>query len=256
MTRLTNKTIWVTGASSGVGLELVILLAKARNYIFVSARGEGEVNRLQSVYPDNICVLPMDVTDAESVADAERQLLEKTDHLDLLITCVGICEHDGDLTLAKAMFERITRINYLGIVETVRIALPFLRRSNNHPQIVAISDLAVIVPFPGAAAFGASKAALEYFLQSLRLDMQQERIDVTVVRPGFVTTSLNEKNSFETPYSMSNDITARRILGAISKRKLLVDFPKKLSLPLKLMRLILPVWMKMVAPRLKRPGLL
>lgn len=254
---LSNKTIWITGASSGIGLDLVKLLANARNYIYISARSEDKLLALKAQFPDNIFVLPMDVGDSASILNADVTLRQHTDQLDMLISCVGMCEYDDVPTLQAAQYERLTRVNYLGTVETVRVALPLLRKSTNKPHIVAISSLAALVPFPRAAAYGASKAALEYFLQSLKVDIASDNISVSIVRPGFVDTPLTQKNDFDMPFLMPSDQAAKYIIKSVRRRKLFIDFPKKMSIPLKIMR-FLPsfFWMRICAPKFRKPKVL
>ncbi|WP_158658092.1 SDR family NAD(P)-dependent oxidoreductase [Agarilytica rhodophyticola] len=254
---MSNKTIWITGASSGIGFDLAKLLAKHRNYLYISARSEDKLLALKAQFPDNIFVLPIDVGDSASLAKAEEVLHQQTDQLDMLISCVGTCEYDDVPALQAEQYERLTRVNYLGTVETVRIALPLLRKSASHPHIVAISSLAALVPFPRAAAYGASKAALEYFLQSLKVDIASDNISISIVRPGFVDTPLTQQNDFDMPFLMPSDLAAKHIVKAITKRKMFIDFPKQMSIPLKIMR-FLPsfFWMKICAPRFRKPEVL
>ncbi len=256
MNTMTNKTVWITGASSGIGHDLARALAKARNFVYVSARSEKKLNALRDAYPQNIFVVPLDVGDLESFKEAEKQLKGHTDHIDCLIACAGTCEYDNDISLSSALFERITKINYLGVVETVRVALPLLRNSSNNPHIVGVSSLASVMPFPRAAAYGASKAALDYFLQSLKIDIQDQGIDITIVRPGFVDTPLTKRNDFDMPFLMSTDAAVKEILKAIDSRSMFADFPRKMSLPLKLMRLFPSLWMKSIAPKFRKTSLI
>ncbi len=247
-----KRTFWVTGASSGIGLELARLLAKERNYVFVSARSIHKLECLREAYPENIHVIPIDLRDAKSVANAEREINQHTDHLDSLIACAGTCEYDDGLKLPAEMFAKITQVNYLGVVDAVRIALPLLRRSTHRPHIAAIGSLSSVIPFPRAAAYGASKAALDYFLQSLKIDLLPENIDVTVIRPGFVDTPLTQRNDFDMPFMMSSKTAAKRIASSLHKRPLFYDFPARLAIPLKMMRFMPGVWMRMVAQKFKK----
>ncbi len=247
-----KRTYWVTGASSGIGLEIARMLAKERNYVFVSARSMHKLECLREAYPENIHVIPIDLRDVTSVDNAEREINTHTDHLDTLIACAGTCEYDDGLKLPRELFSKITQVNYLGVVDAVRIALPLLRRSANRPHIVAIGSLSSVIPFPRAAAYGASKAALDYFLQSLKIDLLPENIDVTTVRPGFVDTPLTQRNDFEMPFMMPSKEAAQRIVHALHKRPMFYDFPARLSIPLKVMRFMPGVWMRMVAQKFKK----
>lgn len=246
----------MTGASSGIGLEVARLLAKQRNYVFISARSEDKLESLREAFPENISVIPLDLSCSVSIAAAESRIKRHTDYIDTLIACAGVCEYDEGLHLSSSMFERITRINYLGVVETVRIALPLLRGSKNSPHIVGVGSLCSIVPFPRAAAYGASKAALDYFLQSLKVDLVDEKIDVSIVRPGFVDTPLTQKNDFDMVFLMSSKAAAERVVGSLSARKLFFDFPLKLAIPLKIMRFLSWFWINYIAKKFRRAEML
>lgn len=253
---LTNRTVWITGADSGVGHALASALARARNYVFVSACEAEKLWSLKQAHPENVFVLPMDVNSGASLAAAEKTLREQTDHLDTLICCEGACEYDDGPQLSTDMFERVTQANYLGAVATVRIALPLLRQSNNRPHIAALSSLAALLPFPRAAAYGASKAALEYFLQSLRVDIRDDNIDVSIVRSGLADSAIGWRNDFAPPASITSQNAAEQILSALSKRKMFADFPRKMAVPLKLLRLAPVLWMKTFAPKFRKSQLL
>jgi len=253
---ITDKTIWITGASSGIGLDVARGLACARNFLYVSARSEEKLQALKREYPDNVHVIPLDVTNAEQLAEAERQINQCTDHLDILISCAGVCEYDDGPQLPNDLYERVMQTNFHGAVSTVKIALPLLRRSTSYPQIVAVSSLAAMVPFPRAAAYGASKVALEYFLQSLKVDISKDNIDITIVRPGFVDTPLTRRNDFDMPFIMSSDEAAQKVIGAIGKRKLFASFPNQMAIPLGIFSLLPRLWISAIAPKFKKPGVL
>lgn len=251
-----KRTFWVTGACSGIGLELVRLLAKQRHFIFVSGRSEDLLALLHEAYPENVLVVPMDLICPFSVEKAEAMLNKHTDHLDTLIACVGECEFDDSLRLSSDSFERMMRTNYLGVVETVRVALPFLRHSENLPHIVGVGSLSSVVPLPGAAAYGASTAALDYFLQSLKINLAEDKIDVSIVRPGFVGSSFALNNYFFWGLEVSSKKSAKIILYALKNRRLFFDFPFRLSLSLKIMRLLPFFWIRFVALKFKKSGVL
>ncbi len=247
-----KRVYWITGASSGIGMEVARALAKARNYVFVSARSEEKLACLHEAYPENIGIIPLDVTDPHSIATAEQLLNEKTDHLDTLVACAGTCEYDDHLALPVDLYERVTRTNYLGTVETVRVALPLLRKSQLSPHIAAVSSLSAVVPFPRAAAYGASKAALDYFLQSLQIDLKPENISVTSIRPGFVDTPLTQRNDFDMPFIITSKEAAARIVKALHKRPMFFDFPRRLAIPIKMMRCFPRFWRNVVAQKIKK----
>ncbi|MFT5811739.1 MAG: short-subunit dehydrogenase, partial [Rubritalea sp.] len=129
-------------------------------------------------------------------------------------------------------------------------ALPLLRSSHaSRPHIVAIASLVTSAPFPRSEAYGASKAALQYFFDSLRHDLVADNIDVTVVNPGFIDTPLTQKNNFDMPFLMDVDQAANRIIKNIASRPRVYSFPKRLQGLLLISKLLPRVWQKMVSPK-------
>lgn len=126
------------------------------------------------------------------------------------------------------------------------MALPLLHKSPKRGHIVGIVSQVVSAPFAQAEAYGASKAALSYFLDSLRIDLA-DSIDVTSVYPGFVKTPLTDKNHFAMPFIMPADEAAARIVEHIEERPNHYIFPKRLHWMLKISKVFPGVWQKVVS---------
>lgn len=249
---ITGKTVWLTGASSGIGFELAQLLIKANNFVIVSARSKDRLQSLKLSNGERVTMLPLDVTSDESVRLARQLLNEVTDHLDLVICCAGTCEYDDGPDLNADMYSRVMNTNFLGTVQTLNMALPLLKKSESRAHIVGVSSLTTEAPFPRAQAYGASKAALEYFLESLKVDLDSEGIDVSIVRPGFVDTPLTQKNDFSMPFLMGTAKAAELMLQGIKKRKTYINFPKRMCYMLRLLNFSSWFWFKTIAPKLRR----
>lgn len=248
-----GKCIWVTGASSGMGKALALRLAKEGNYVIASGRRKNNLEALSVTAGGRLVPLVFDVnTNTDGLREVKKQLSEITDYLDIVICCAGICEYEDDLSFDPAMYERVFGVNFLGVIRTLHIAMPFLRASKLRPHIVTIGSLSSTAPFPRAEAYGASKAALEYFMKALRADTVHLPLDTTLVRPGFVATELTAENDFSMPFMMSAEQAADRILDGIKNKKRVVDFPRRLSWPLRLMGTLSPLWFRWVAPRVTR----
>lgn len=250
--QINQKTIWITGASSGIGFELAKLLVRSNNFVIVSARSEDKLSALKIANGERVEVVPLDVTKSESFTKAEKKLNEITDHLDAVICCAGTCEYDEGPSLNMDVYNRVMQTNFFGVVQTLNLALPLLKKSDTAAQIVGVSSLTTTAPFPRAQAYGASKAALEYFLESLKVDLQPHSIDVSIVRPGFVNTRLTKRNNFSMPFIISSQSAAHIMFDGISERKTYIDFPKRMSYSLRLLNLSSWFWYKVVAPKLRR----
>ena len=126
----------------------------------------------------------------------------------------------------------------LKIISLGYLVKHFLPKLNKGGQLVFISSIASQLPFPKAQAYGASKAGVDYFANSLRLDLKSHGINVTLVHPGFIKTPLTEKNDFPMPFMLTANEAALRIYQGVKSRKDYLHFPKRLSLLLKLFRLL------------------
>lgn len=251
MNELSGKTIWLVGASSGIGHALARRLIANGNYLILTARNKVALEQLKAEYPEKISVLAGDITNDESLSDIEAGLKQTSDSLDLVLLCAGTCEYDDGPHLDVDMYRRVFDVNFFASVACTRIALPMLKRARG--VVVGVSSLASVVPFPRAEAYGASKAALEYFLQSLTVDLKDTGVQVQVVRPGFVKTPLTQRNDFDMPYIMSADEAAEAIVAGIVRQKKVFSFPWQLSLTLNFFALFKGFWIKTVAGAFRKP---
>lgn len=252
-TAVRGQCIWITGASSGIGRSLAMMLCAQGNYVIVSARNDEKLQKMAQESHGKMATLPFDLAGGDATwADAARRLRELTDYLDLVICCAGICEYEDNLRFDPALYQRTFDVNLMGVIRTFNLSLPLLRRSAVRAQFAVLGSLSSIVGLPRAEAYGASKAALEYFMRSLKADLVHLPIDFTLVRPGFVDTALTQSNDFSMPMLMSPDNAAQVIIKGIGKRRFLVDFPLRLSWTLRLCAVFFPVWCRWVAPGITR----
>lgn len=248
MASKTPKVIWITGASSGLGRSLALQLAGQGHRVIASARNQEELEKLAALNT-NIVALPCDITDEEAMEALRSRIVEISPSLDQVILNAGNCEYldfpDPDWSAVR----RVMEVNFFGTLNCVKLALPLLRKNkNDRSHLVAVVSQVTAAPFPRAEAYGASKAAMRYFFDSLRMDLAADDIDVTVVNPGFVDTPLTRKNDFPMPFLMQVDEAADRIVKNIEARPRHYSFPRRLSLMLSLSKILPGVWQKMVAP--------
>ncbi len=244
-----QAVVWITGASSGIGRALALQMAARGNRVIASARNRGELERLAEE-DANITALPCDITDQRSLQDAMQALAEISPHLDQVVLNAGTCEYLDFPDPDWGAVRRVMEINFFGTVNCVEAALPLLRkRPAGGAHIVAVASQVTAAPFARAEAYGASKAAMRYFFDSLRIDLASEGIDVSVVNPGFVDTPLTRKNDFPMPFLMDVDEAAKRIAGNLESRPRSYSFPLRLSALLSLSKLMPRWWQKMVAPK-------
>lgn len=183
-----------------------------------------------------------DLNDAQSIA----QQLDDAPQVDRVILNAGDCRYIDDAKhFDGQLFADIISTNLSSLGWLLQFTLP---KINDGGQVVFISSSATILPFPRSEAYGASKAGMDYLADSLRLDLAEQNISVTLVHPGFVKTALTDKNDFEMPFLITSDEAAARIIVGVDKRKNYLHFPKRLTLLLKLLS-FLPssVWQRIIS---------
>lgn len=248
------RRIWLTGATSGIGQALALRLLDQGHLVALSARSEPALQALCRGRANAIAV-PLDITDREAVMAAERHLTDLLGHLDLAILNAGTCEYLEDGQLDTALVERVFAVNFFGSLYCVEAALPLLRRARRlgaPPQLAATSSAAAYLALPQAEAYGASKAALSHFLESLRLDLAPQGIRVSLIHPGFVETPLTERNDFPMPMRISAEAAAKAILAGLEKRRLDIHFPRRFTVGLRLLGLLPPSLRFQLGKRLVR----
>ena len=245
----TQKVVWITGASSGIGLSLAKRYLDNDWQVLASARTQGALTSLMRVY-DKLEFIPFDVANDSQVEKVRSAIMTFTDHLDCAVLNAGTCEY-LDMSAAEPdwkMMERVMSVNFFGLVNSVEVCLPLLKQADK-PHLVGVSSQAVQAAFPQAQAYGASKAAIRYFLDSLRIDLTPFNIDVTCLLPGFVDTPLTKKNTFPMPFLMSAEDAAKRMFYALDARPDEYAFPKRLSAVLWFGRHFPKMWRSMLAPK-------
>jgi NAD(P)-dependent dehydrogenase (short-subunit alcohol dehydrogenase family) len=234
----TDRRVWITGASSGIGRAVALELVRRGAMVIASARTrEALVQLARESGSDRIHSLPLDVTNRRAMLDAARMIRERFGGLDVAFFNAGTCEYVDVRRFDSTIFERVMETNFLSMVYGIEAALPLLREST-HPHLVGMSSTVAYGGLPRAEAYGASKAAIKHLLESLRVDLAPEGIPVTVVCPGFVKTPLTDRNDFAMPFAISAERAARYIADGIAGQRDEIHFPKRFSIPFKLLALL------------------
>lgn len=233
-----DQTILITGATSGIGLSLFKHYVRRGDKVIACGRDSAKL-ALLSTQAYKTCLFDLNNPD-----DIEQQL-KSLGELDIVILNAGDCRYIDDAkNFDGKLFADIITTNLTSLGWLLQMTLPKL---NNGGQLVLVSSSATILPFPRSEAYGASKAGMDYLANSLRLDLMEHNIDVTLVHPGFVKTPLTDKNDFNMPFLMTSNEAASRIIIGIDKRKHYLHFPKRLTLLLRLIsHLPSSIWQKII----------
>jgi short-subunit dehydrogenase len=232
-----NQVAVVTGASSGIGWALAKRLAAAGCKVGLVARRRDRLEALAREIEQaggTVAFAAADVGDRGPTLAAIHDLAARLGPVDLLVANAGV----GAPTLLDPMnmgdIEAMVRVNLLGVVYAIEAVLPdMLRRRSGH--LAAVSSMAAYKGLPGESAYCASKAAVNSYMEGLRIQLRPRGVRVTTVCPGFVATPMTAKNTFKMPFVLSADEAARRIVGALRRGVKVYNFPWQMMF---LMRLL------------------
>ncbi|MEO6052303.1 MAG: SDR family NAD(P)-dependent oxidoreductase [Pyrinomonadaceae bacterium] len=240
-----NKTVFLTGASSGIGEGLAVALAKTGAVFALIARREELLNDIKTkceAVGGTARVFAVDVTDAVALNKAAQDFRTEFGHIDIMIANAGVGGNDA-LTRSydPASVKKLIDINLLGSVNAIHAVLPQMIEHGSG-QLVAISSLAGYRGLHKSAAYSASKAGMTAFFESVRLDNQKHGIDVTIIHPGFIRTPLTAGRANTMPFLMELDDAIPHFINAIENKRKFAAFPWPLALVVKLAK-IMPAWL-------------
>jgi NADP-dependent 3-hydroxy acid dehydrogenase YdfG len=219
-----GRTVFITGASSGLGRGLALHYAHHGATVHAAARRKDELEKLAAEAP-TIVPVPLDVQDHEALAAAIRTAEEASGGaLDLVIANAGI----GQPTSARKMDWKVVRkimdVNVTSACVTIAAALPKMIE-RNRGQVVAVSSLAAFRGMPGNASYCASKAALHLWMESVRVDLRNTKVRATTIYPGFVRTAMTAKNKFRMPFLMDLDDAVKTMARGIDRGAPVIAYP-------------------------------
>lgn len=231
MTFWTNKTVMITGASSGIGKGLALEIAARGGRLGLLARREDLLKEIvDQIGAQNGMAVAVgaDVRDAQAVRAAADKVRAELGPIDVMIANAGIGTSNHASQLDPDKVAEVININVLGAVNSVAAVAPEMveRKSG---QLVAISSLAGYRGLPKSAAYCASKAALSSFFESLRIDLRKNGVTVNVIYPGFIKTPLTAGRAAKMPYLMELEDGVKKIVNAIEKGKRSYAFPWQLA---------------------------
>lgn len=228
--------VWLTGATSGIGLALLEALVSRGDQVIATGRNSDRLDELRRAHGESVIPLAGDVTSPEECRYLAAQLASMAP-IDWAVLNAGTCEYMDIDAFDAELVSRVVNTNIVGTARSIEAALPALRNSvgeHERPLLAIVSSSAWWFPFTRAEAYGASKAGLTYFAESLRADLAPEGIDVSVVSPGFVKTPLTDQNDFPMPFLMEADDAARVMVRGLTKHQRDIHFPKRFTWSLKL----------------------
>ena len=190
---MTNKYVLITGCSSGIGLHLAQSLKESGYHVFASARKQNDVEKLTSL---GLRCLQLDVADSASIQAAVETLLKETNgNLYALINNAGFGQPGAVEDLSRNVLRDQFETNLFGLVELTNALLPIMYQQG-FGRVIQISSVLGFVAMPFRGAYIASKFALEGISDTLRLELKNTNIHVSLIEPGPITSRFRE-NSLE-----------------------------------------------------------
>jgi NAD(P)-dependent dehydrogenase (short-subunit alcohol dehydrogenase family) len=231
---LNGTTVWIIGASSGIGAATARELTRRGASVAISARRQDELEKVAS---GDMLVVPLDVTDGDALERGATCVLGAFGRIDLVIYAAGYWKQMYATAWNSRDFIRHLEVNLVGLSNTFSAVLPpMLNRRQG--RIAAVSSVAGYRGLPGSGGYGATKAAQLNVLESLRIELAPLGVHVTTVSPGFVRTDMTADNDFPMPFIIDAPAAATAICDGLERDRIEIAFPLPMAL---LSKLALPV---------------
>jgi NAD(P)-dependent dehydrogenase (short-subunit alcohol dehydrogenase family) len=237
-----GKTVWLVGASTGIGRATAHALHQRGARVVVSARNAQALDSFVAEHPGALA-LPLDAADPQAVKAAAQQILA-TDKIDWVLYCAGYYKELRATAFSLDEMLKHEQVNYVGALYVLDAVLPhFLARARSGDasgagHISLVSSVAGFSGLPKSLAYGPTKAALINLAETLYLDLHDLGIGVSLVNPGFVETPLTAQNDFKMPALLTPEQAAAEIVAGWERGAFEIHFPKRFTSWLKFMRLL------------------
>ena len=232
-------TVFITGASSGLGRALAQQYAASGATLGLLGRREAALQELAASLPGAHRCYAVDVRDRQALHAAAQDFIAFCrGRMDVVIASAGISagtltEHGEDYDVFKAIMDT----NLLATVATFEPFIGPMRQAGSG-RLVGIASVAGVRGLPGAGAYSASKSAVVTYCESLRLELAGEGVRVVTIAPGYVKTAMTAHNPYSMPFLMEADAFARRARAAIDRGTSYTVIPWQMGVVAKLMRLL------------------
>ncbi|GLS28554.1 NADP-dependent 3-hydroxy acid dehydrogenase YdfG [Mesorhizobium albiziae] len=230
---------WVTGASKGIGRQVALDLARQGYTVAATARNAERLAALAdevSGLKGRIVAFPGDVTDEKAMLETVAAIEERLGAVVLAVLNAGAYYPARGDALEVANFVKTYQINLFGVLHGL-VPLIDRMRERERGQIALMGSVSAYGGLPMAAAYGASKAALNNMAEALKFDLDKMNIRLQVINPGFVETPLTNKNNFAMPALISVEKASARIVEGLRTGGFEVAFPRRFAWFLKFVNL-------------------
>lgn len=235
MTDWRGKSVWIVGASSGIGEATASALHARGAQVTVSARKESALQDFVVRHPGSRALV-LDAADRHAVQSAADALLA-SGPIDCVIYCAGHYNAMRAFDLDLADMERHMLVNYTGALYVLHAVIPALM-TQGHGHISLVGSVAGYRGLPNSLAYGPTKAALINLAETLYLDLRDKGVGVSLISPGFVQTPLTANNAFDMPALITPAQAAQAMVKGWAQGQFEIHFPKRFTLWMQLLRLL------------------
>jgi len=188
-----NKTVWITGASSGIGRALAEKFSKENANVVLSSRNKSELESLKSElenYQNKVSIEVLDLTAQHTFEEVVSRVISEFGSIDLLINNGGISQRSLVEETGLDVDRKLMEVNFFGTVALTKAVLPYMLKQGNG-QIAVVTSIVGKFGFPLRSAYSASKHALQGFFDTLRAETQDRGIKVSIIIPGRIKTNIS-----------------------------------------------------------------
>jgi short-subunit dehydrogenase len=230
-------SVWIVGASSGIGRSVALAFANAGIRVAASARSAEGLASLVAEGRGRISAFPLDSTDAAATMAVSGDIERTLGPIEAVLYCAATWSNDTATQATVAAIRPVYEVNIFGCLNVIEATLPAMK-SRRAGRIAIISSVAGFRGLPRALAYGSSKAALTHIAEGLKFECDDAGVVVQVIHPGFVKTPLTDKNDFKMPFLMSAEDASNRVVRGMSGSNFEITFPKRFTFILKLLRML------------------
>ncbi len=227
-----NKTIWVVGATDGIGKATVEMLAKSGvKHIILSSRSQEKLEELTNSLNVPTSTYAFDVADNDATKEQTKKLFAEIGKVDSVIYLPAYYQPAMVADASLDNIDKTIEINLKAVFYFIQATLPFLK-SGELAQLAITASVAGYIGLPSSQPYAASKAGVINLVESLK--SENVGLDIRLINPSFVKTKLTAKNDFKMPALMTVEFAAEQILKGLNKKAFEIHFNKKFTIILKL----------------------
>ena len=224
---MSKKTIWITGASSGIGKATAMKFAAEGWKVIISARRTELLNELSK--NQNIYSYPLDVTNAVNAKEVFNNIINDHGNINLCIFSSGTYERKSEKELNVENIKHVMEVNFIGVINCVSAVEKYYKTKNNG-HIAIVSSPVGYRGLPKSSGYTPSKAALNNFTQGIYFDFKKFNVRINLISPGFIKTQLTDKNEFPMPFLRSAEYAADKIFYGLQKKSFEIIFPPQIAI--------------------------